>query len=369
MSNEFRLPDLGEGLRDATILQWYVAPGDRVVADQPLVALETDKAVIDVPAPASGRVASLGAAAGERIAVGAVLVRFAAAPRTDPGAVAGELPTASPAPAAASAKAPAAVAGGAHVRASPAARRLAHELRCELESITASGPGGVIGVADVERAVPARGADAVAWQELGGARRALALNMAAAREVPVASVQTRACVGAWHGQARPLPRLIRALVHACRVEPALNAWFDAARLARRVHATVDLGLAVDTPDGLLVPVLHDAAALDDAALIEAVRELRAGALAQRLRAQQTGAATITLSDFGAIGGETAQMIVLPPQVAIVGAGRIATAVVARDGAPAVEPVLPLSLSFDHRAVTGGEATRFLEALREHLEGT
>lgn len=363
---EFRLPDLGEGLRDAEIVQWHVAPGDHVVADQPLVSVETDKAVVEIPAPQRGHIATLGAAEGERIAVGAVLVTFTAAAQADTGAVVGELPRA-PAPAAAT---PARHAESIqHLRASPAARRLAHELRCELESITGSGPDGVISVADVQRAAEAASAPAAAgWESLHGARRAMAERMSAAhRAVVPASVTLRARIGAWHGRDRPLLRLIRALLHACAVEPALNCWFDGEREAVLRHDAVNLGLAVDTAEGLFVPVIAATGRLDDAALLATVRALRAAVAARSIAPAQLRDATITLSNFGTIGGETAQMVVAPPQVAILGAGRIAPEVVARDGLPAVEPVLPLSLTFDHRAVTGGEAARFLEAVRAHLE--
>ena len=362
----FRLPDLGEGLRDAEIVQWHVAPGDHVVTDQPLVSVETDKAVVEIPSPRAGRIATLGAAEGDRIAVGAVLVTFTADAHADTGAVVGELrgnaaaAAAPPAPRQPSMQ---------HLRASPAARRLAHELRCELESIAGSGPDGVIGVADVQRAAEAAGAPAAAgWESLHGARRAMAERMSAAHSAVVpASVTLRARVGAWHGRDRPLLRLIRALLHACAAEPALNCWFDGERGALARHDGVNLGLAVDTAEGLFVPVLHDADRMDDAALLDAVRRLREAVAARTVAPAALRDATITLSNFGAIGGETAQMVVTPPQVAILGAGRIAPDVVARDGVPAVEPVLPLSLSFDHRAVTGGEATRFLEAVRAHLE--
>jgi pyruvate dehydrogenase E2 component (dihydrolipoamide acetyltransferase) len=367
--NEFLLPDLGEGLHDAEIVQWHVAPGDHVVADQPLVAVETDKAVVEIPAPRAGRIARLGAAEGERIVVGQVLVTFAAEAPADRGSVVGELPGAPAAPT----PAPPATRHEAtmqHLRASPAARRLARELRFELETITGSGPDGVISVADVQRAAQSLAPPPAqpAWESLHGPRRAMAERMAAAHAAVVpASVTLRARVRAWHGRERPLLRLMRALLHACAAEPALNCWFDTARQALLRHDTVNLGLAVDTPEGLFVPVIAGADRLDDAALLAAATELREAVASRSITPERLRDATITLSNFGAIGGETAQMVVAPPQVAILGAGRIAPEVVVREGLPAVEPVLPLSLTFDHRAVTGGEAARFLAAVRAHLE--
>lgn len=368
---QFNLPDLGEGLHDAEIIQWHVAAGDHVVADQPLVSVETDKAVVEIPSPQSGRIASLCAEEGDRVTVGEPLVIFAGGEERDAGAVAGELPGEAP-PAASTAETPTrtvAPGGSGHYRASPAARRLARELRLELESIHASGPDGVISVEDVQRAAhTAAPAETPEWESLHGARHAMALRMAAShREVVPASVTDRALVRAWHGRERPLIRLIRALVHACRVEPALNCWFDAARPARLVHEKVNLGLAVDSPEGLFVPVIQGVGRLDDAKLRERLDEAREAVFSRRLNPAQLRDATISLSNFGSLGGEFAQMVIAPPQVAILGAGRIAEQPVVRDGAVTVEAVLPLSLSFDHRVVTGGEAARFLEAVREHLE--
>jgi len=368
---QFNLPDLGEGLHDAEIIQWHVAAGDHVVADQPLVSVETDKAVVEIPSPRSGRIASLCADEGERVAVGEPLLVFTDGEERDTGAVAGELPREAPTAAATTGAAPRSVAAGAggHYRASPAARRLARELRLELESIHASGPDGVISVEDVQRAAhTAAPAEPPEWESLHGARHAMALRMAAShREVVPASVTSRALIRAWYRRERPLVRLIRALVHACRVEPALNCWFDAARPARMVHEKVNLGLAVDSPDGLFVPVLHGVERLDDEKLRERLDEAREAVFARRLNPAQLRDATISLSNFGSLGGEFAQMVIAPPQVAILGAGRITEQPVVRESALAVEAVLPLSLSFDHRAVTGGEAARFLEAVREHLE--
>jgi 2-oxoisovalerate dehydrogenase E2 component (dihydrolipoyl transacylase) len=367
--NEFRLPDLGEGLRDAEIVQWHVAPGDHVVADQPLVSVETDKAVVEVPSPRSGHIRELGAEEGDRLEVGEVLVVFSAGAHADSGAVVGELPRAPAIRPAVEAPAPASGNTLQHLRASPAARKLAHDLRLELETINGSGPDGVISVADVQRAAESeRPAEAGRGEALHGARRAMARRMAEAHQrVVPASLTRQACVGAWFGRERPLLRLVRALVHACQVEPALNRWFDDEHELLHDHDSVNVGLAVDTADGLFVPVLHDAGNLDDATLLQRIEELRAAVVSRAITAADMHEATISLSNFGALGGETAQMVVAPPQVAILGAGRIAAQVLARDGAAVIDQVMPLSLTFDHRVVTGGEATRFLEAVRAHLE--
>jgi len=251
------------------------------------------------------------------------------------------------------------------VRAVPAARQLAAELGLDLETITATGPKGTITREDVQRAADTGAND---WQPFRGARRSMAENMArAGREVVPASVTGRADASAWFGRQSPLLRLVLGVLHACREEPALNCHFDAARMARRAHSQVHLGVATETEDGLLVPVLHDASGLPAQTLASTLETLLQQADQRTLAPEQLRGATITLSDFGAIGGEHATMVVMPPQVAIVGAGRIGPRPWAVDDRIEVRPVLPLSVSIDHRAVTGVEATRFMNALIEHLQ--
>ena len=342
----FNLPDLGEGLAEAEIVAWHVGEGDRVVADQPLVSVETDRAVVEVPAPRGGRIAHLHGAPGDIVPVGGPLVEFAdgeEAGEADAGTVVGEIP----------APAPPAPKG----RAMPAVRALAARLGVDLARMPPTGAGGTITRADVEAAAPLR-----------GPRRAMAQAMArAGAEVVPATVTDEAVVEGWAAGADVMARLIRAVVAACGAEPALNAGFDGAALARRMSERVDLGLAMDTPDGLFVPVLRDAGARDEADLRREVERLREAVAERRIGREELRGATITLSNFGALGGRHASLVVVPPQVAILGAGRISPRVVAEGGAPAVRRVLPLSLSFDHRAVTGGEAARFLAAVVADLE--
>jgi pyruvate dehydrogenase E2 component (dihydrolipoamide acetyltransferase) len=229
---------------------------------------------------------------------------------------------------------------------------------------------GTIRSEDVERAAQGRGAEpGVRVEALRGVRLAMARNMERSRaEVVPATVMDEADAE-WPAGTDVLVRLIRALVAACRVEPALNAWFDSARGERRLFARLDLGIAVQTADGLFVPVLRDAGARDEAALRAEVERLRAGVGARSLAPEELRGATLTLSNFGALGGRFAELVIVPPQVAILGAGRVEPRVVARDGTPAVRRRMPLSLSFDHRVVTGGEAARFLGAVRAELERT
>lgn len=365
---EFVLPDLGEGLEEAEIIEWHVAPGDRVVADQPLVSVETGKAVVEIPAPWSGTVAELKAEPGDTVAVGAALVAFDLGERKDQGAVVGRLESEKPAAAPSSQPSPAArkAERAGAVRAMPAARALAEERAVDLSGIDGTGPGGVITVADVERQVTqAREPD---WTPLQGPRRAMAVSMAAAgAQVVPATIHDWADLTTWKSPTADITaRLIRAMVAAAAAEPALNAWLDPKIPARRLHQEVHLAIAVDTEAGLYVPVLRDAAARDAGATRAELDRIVARACARKLTAEDQAGATISLSNYGALGGTHGELVVSPPQVAILGAGRLTRQVAWGEDGPVPRQALPLSLTFDHRAVTGGEATRFLKAVIEDL---
>lgn len=366
----FNLPDLGEGLEEAEIVHWHVSEGDRVMADQPLVSVETDKAVVEVPSPKSGMIAKLHGQAGDTLKVGAPLVEFDEGERADNGSVVGRLdadepakaknPAIPPKPAKKTAAAVrisrAPVASGA-AKAMPAVRRKAAALGISLASIHGSGPGGAILSADLDqmigKAEPAELDEG--WERLRGVRRAMARGMTAALAVPRATVTEEAEIRHWPDDAPVTLLLVEALVAAIAAEPALNASYDCAREARRLNPDPAIGIAVDTPDGLIVPVLRVAANAKPDQIRTELNRLIQGARNRSLPPADLRGATITLSNFGAIGGLFAELVVRPPQVAILGAGR------ARGG------MMPLSLSFDHRAVSGGEAARFISAIKSHLE--
>jgi pyruvate dehydrogenase E2 component (dihydrolipoamide acetyltransferase) len=351
----FNLPDLGEGLQEAEIVAWHVAAGDHVVVDQPLVSVETEKAVVEIPSPRSGHVARLRAAAGERIKVGAALLEFEDGPHAETGTVVGELEKPPPKPTAAAAAAP----GG--VRASPAVRARARELGVDLARVRASGPEGTVTREDVEAA-------AARSEPLRGARRTMTLNMARAwREVPHATLHDEADIAGWAVLEDVTARLIRALIAGCAAEPALNASFDAAATRLHDNVDIDLGLAIDSPDGLFVPVLRAVQRSDAADWRRRIDAVKKGVAERSLGPDALRGASITLSNFGTIAGLHAALIIMPPQVAIVGAGRIIERAIPADGSIAVHRMLPLSLSFDHRAVTGGEAARFLRAVIADLQ--
>ena len=361
---QFVLPDLGEGLEEAEIVNWHVNEGDHVVTDQPLVSVETDKAVVEVPSPSSGRILHLFGTKGDVVKVGAPLVEFAESPEQDTGTIVGELGTSEQPPAAATLSGPAA---GQKTQVFPAVRALARKLDVDLELVEATGPGGFITRADVERAAKTLSYTGPA-EPLRGLRRAMAQRMTAAHaEIVPASVTDDADIDDWRKGEDATIRLVRAIAAACKAEPALNAWYNAGAGERRLVERVDLGIAVDTGGGLIVPVLRNVAERDASDLRTGLDRMRADAVARSIPPGELRGATITLSNFGMIGGRFANLIVVPPQVAIIGAGRIAQRVVAHLGQPAVRRVLPLSLTFDHRVVTGGEAARFLVALKSDLE--
>jgi 2-oxoisovalerate dehydrogenase E2 component (dihydrolipoyl transacylase) len=381
----FKLPDLGEGLAEAEILEWHVKPGDRVLVDQPMVSVETAKAVVEVPVPYSGTVTALHGAVGDIVATGAPLIDF------DSGTVVGSMPATNEEEYVDSAKIGRARGGvAARNRAVPMARALARRFGLDLADIAGSGPGGLIKLDDVlahaqmdAAPVPAQSqsqsrpegnhrvlavpAGATA-EPLRGARRAMAHNMSLSRaQIPLSTVCDDADIHAWSQRGDYMLRLIRAMISAWRAEPALNAWYDAASNSRILLKHIDLAIAVDTPGGLIVPVLRN---IQD----KAPEQLRAAIAAQKDAAHQRSTTpedlrdfTLMLSNFGTLAGRYGIPLVVPPAVAILGAGKVRKDAVAVGDTVAAHRRMPLSLSFDHRCITGGEACRFLAAVIGDLE--
>jgi pyruvate dehydrogenase E2 component (dihydrolipoamide acetyltransferase) len=356
----FALPDLGEGLQEAEIVTWHVAEGDHVVVDQPLVSVETDKAVVEIPSPRAGWVARLFAKPGDRIKVGSPIVMFREGPLADVGAIVGDL-----------ADGPAAsvpLAAATRPLAAPGVRAFAQERGVDLAQVTGSGPGGAITRADVERAGVSSSRPS-SGELLKGMRRSMAINMARAHaEVVPATVWDEADVEAWWSPVADVTaRLIRAIAVGCAAAPALNAWFDGKAMSCQRMQRVDLGIAVDTEEGLVVPVLRDVGNRDAAAIRRDLDSRKEAARMRTIALADLRNPTITLSNFGMLVGRHAALVVVPPQVAIVGAGRIVQQAVPRGSEVAFRHMLPLSITFDHRVVTGGDATRFLKATIEDLQ--
>jgi len=359
----FKLPDLGEGLQEAEIVTWHVKAGDTVAVDQPLASVETAKAIVDIPSPYAGKIVKLYGNERDVARVGQPLVAFEGGD-DDTGTVVGKVEVGQKV----MADAPTAATPLAHgIKATPAVRAMARKLNIDLAMVTPTGADGMITANDVQRA--SRILSEIGPQELlRGVRKVMAQSMTLAHaEVASATLMDDADIDSWAAGGNIMLRLIRALVAACRAEPALNAWYDSQAVGRRLLKNVDIGIAVDTPDGLLVPVLRNVETRAPDNLMSALTKLIQDTRERKVPPEDLRANTITLSNFGPIAGRYASPIVLPPTVAIVGAGRVRKEVVAIDDKPAVHRVLPLSVTFDHRAVTGGEAGRFMAAMVADLQ--
>lgn len=363
----FKLPDLGEGLQEAEIVQWHVKPGDTVALDQTLISVETAKAIVDIPSPQAGIIAACFGAEGDLVHIGEPLLEFAGEEQEDSGTVVGKMETAQQA-----AEVEHFIIGSAHRHgsgmnlATPAIRALAKRLNVDLGQVSGSGNGGLITSTDVEKA-------AQLTQQLGeakplrGVRRSMARNMARAHaEVVKVTINDDVDVHHWPKGEDITMRLVRALATACVAEPQLNAWYDSNSDTLRVIEKVDLGIAVDTPDGLFVPVLRNITTRSAEDLRDGLEHLRTDVRARTIPPQEMIGATLTLSNYGTIAGRYGNPVVVPPTVAILGAGRLYQCVVATAEGFASHRTLPLSLSFDHRVVTGGEAARFLRTLMDDL---
>lgn len=436
----FYLPDLGEGLPDAEIVEWHVKTGDVIRLDEPLVSMETAKAVVEVPSPFSGKVVRRAGEAGDVIATGAALVEIEIDPALPQRADAQDTghhhgappspPVAPPPPTAPSPPTPlpqgeggeqrepgegdagtvvgamessnavrseqAVAIGG--IKAMPAVRALAKKLKVDLARVHATGAGGVITLADVKAAAadpPSRpaplpegegGARSASGegkitvpfmappagddqdQPIRGVRRNMLHTMSAAQaEVVPTTLMDDADLHAWRAGEDITVRTVRALAVAAKAEPALNAWLNAKQGTLRRHSAVHLGIAVDSPDGLFVANLRHCDSRDGAQLRAELNRLRDGVNSRRLPPEDLSGYTLMFSNFGVFAGKYATPVVVPPCVCIVGAGRLYHAVVPVLGGLETHRMMPISLTFDHRAVTGGEAARFLKALIGDLQ--
>lgn len=378
----FKLPDLGEGLPDAVIREWHVQEGDSIAADQSLVTVETAKALVEVPAPWGGVVEKRFAGEGETLETGQPLVGFAdtgassASPpeyeqprpaKADSGTVVGKIDQGRET-LAAEARTP-------HNRprpATPAMRALARRLGVALAG---QHPAGARFTEAEVRALAVPGVSAGGEKAPQPARerrpagdpvrRAMALAMSNARDqVCPMTLCDEADISKWAEGSNTTLRLLRAMAAAAAEVPNLNAYYEHDELAPQ--SPVNIGLAVDAPKGLFVPVLQDVEAQSDEQLLALVADLKQRAMEGAIPQQNLQGATIHLSNFGSLGGRFATPVVVPPLVCIVGAGRSHEAVLPHKGKARVRRLLPLSVTADHRAVTGGELARFLAALRAHL---
>ena len=421
----FHLPDLGEGLPDAEIVEWHVKIGDVVRLDAPLVSMETAKAVVDVPSPFSGKVLALAGHPGDVILTGAVLVEIELDPNLPQRADAQDTghhhgaPAAHAAPASTPEPAPAeddgdagtvvgamessnavrseqAVAIGG-VKAMPAVRALAKKLKVDLARVRATGAEGVITLADVKAAAanpstqsasPAPAAPVVTNERsaapppsfmpppagddkdepIRGVRRNMLRTMSAAHaEVVPTTLMDDADLSAWAAGEDITVRTLRALAVAAKTEPAMNAWLNAKEGTLRRHSAVHIGVAIDSADGLFVASLKHCDSRDGKTLRAELNRLRDGVRERTLPPEDLSGYTLMFSNFGVFAGKYATPVVVPPCVCIVGAGRLYHAVVPVLGGMETHRMMPISLTFDHRAATGGEAARFLKAMIDDLQ--
>ncbi len=365
--NVFNLPDLGEGLPDAEIHEWFVKVGDTVALDQPLVSMETAKAVVDVPCPQSGTITQIYGNPGDVIKTGEPLVAFAAeaTARVDKGTVVGHLEESSDV-----SEDNFIVGSGStsqRAKATPAVRMLAKKLTIDLTTLSGTGDHGLVTREDVQNAADKKVQPPAGFEPLRGVRRAMLNSMVQShRDVVPVSIFDEADIDNWGEQSDITVRLIRAIQYACQKEPALNAWFDTQHSARKCFESLHLGIAMDNDEGLFVPVIRDVAQQTDQGLRQIIDGYKKAVNDRTVPAEDLKGATLILSNFGKFAGRFASPIIVPPMVAILAVGRLYLGVVSEQGKVAIHRMLPLSLSFDHRAITGGEATRFLGAVMESL---
>ncbi len=375
MALEFALPDIGEGLTEATVVRWLAGVGDRVELDEVVVEIETDKAVTEMPAPRAGTLLHRGAGDGETLAVGDLLMVIgddgeAWSPGVRPAAaeaapIVGTLDEAGET-----------LSRPAGAQALPRVRKLAAELGVDLAGVAGTGPGGRITEADVRTAALSDD-DRVDRVPLSPTRRAIAARMAQAwREIPHVTTfgeaeaaplleRRRALAEATGGPVPLEALLIGVVVPALQDHPEFNATLQGDELLLRRH--YDVGVAVDTPDGLLVAVVRDADRLDAAVLAAEVGRLAAAARDRTLTPTEVAGATFTISNIGAVGGRYGTPIVPPGTTAILSVGRADPQAGVVDGEVAVVRRFPLSLSYDHRVVDGALGRRFLAAVVEAIE--
>lgn len=396
MAKEFRFPDVGEGITEGEVVRWLVREGERVEVDQPLAEIETDKAVVEMPSPFAGTVLKIHLKEKDLVKVGQALVTIG-----EPGEAAAE--AAPPAPAAPGPMpAPAAMpaAGRAEgVLATPKVRALAKELGVDLAAVRGTGTAGQVTESDVRAAqsapapAPAK-APAIKIKAkfdlygtlervpLRGVRRATARKMresldhaahvthgdeADAGPLEALRLKMKPGIEAAGAKLTYLPFILKALVEALKLHPTLNASLDEAEDEIVVKNYYNIGVAVDIPDGLIVPVVK---AADQKSVADLAVEIQALAKAARERALDLAdlkGGTFSVTNVGVIGGDFATPIINYPEVAILATMRIADRARVVDGAVVVRKTLPLCLAFDHRVVDGAEAARFTRDLVRFLE--
>jgi pyruvate dehydrogenase E2 component (dihydrolipoamide acetyltransferase) len=347
MAYEFKLPDLGEGLTEGEVARWLVSEGQEVAEDDPLVEIQTDKTTVEIPSPAAGRVSRILVREGEVVPVGSVLVVIG-------GAADEEQPRADPSPQAEPASE--------RVRATPLIRRLAQELGVDLEGVSGSGPQGRITEQDVRRAAP-RGEGR--REPIRGVRRRIVEHLAAAhREIPAVTF-VEECDFTHVDLKLLIPTVLRAAALSLKEFPELNARLEGDEIVYLDR--YDLGVAVQTEHGLVVPVVRGCDTASPEQLAAEVQRLAEGARAGTLASEELRGSTFTITSAGKLAGLFATPLINHPEVAILGVHRIGSRPAARDGQLVVRELGNISVTFDHRVVDGARAAQFALAVIGRVE--
>jgi pyruvate/2-oxoglutarate dehydrogenase complex dihydrolipoamide acyltransferase (E2) component len=366
---EFKLPDLGEGLTEGEIARWLVAEGQEVAEDEPLVEIQTDKTTVEIPSPAAGVVSRILVGEGEVVPVGTVLIVIG-----DDGAGAAEQPPpgeAAPSVSDTSEGQSLSPVRKGRVRATPLVRRLAQELGVELSSIEGTGPQGRVTEEDVRGAAAAGGLSPGQGPEgrrerLRGVRRLVAEHMARAHaEVPPVT-WVEECDFGNVDLGRLVPLTLKAVAASLQEFPELNARLEADQIVYLDR--YDVGVAVQTEQGLVVPVVRGCDTRDVDELAGEVERLAEAARGGTLEPQELRGSTFTVTSAGKLGGLLTTPIVNHPEVAILSVGRIAERPVVRDGEVVARPIGYVSVTFDHRVIDGARAAEFGLAVIRRLEG-
>jgi pyruvate dehydrogenase E2 component (dihydrolipoamide acetyltransferase) len=409
MPFEFKFPDIGEGLTEGEIVRWLVKEGDEIKEGQPLVEVETDKALAEIPSPRTGVILKILAKEKEIVKVGQVIIIFGekgealAAPPPKPSVgVVGELeeaPEEAPAPVAkAEPVRPTFVSE--HAMATPAVRALAKELGVDIDGVKGTGPEGRVMEKDVRQAVEKKEKppeekvkevkkvkkyDLYGYVDripLRGVRRSIAKAMVKSKYTAphVTTMDEADVTELWKIREKEkkvaeskgikltiLPFIVKAVIAGLTEHPYLNATLDDENEEIILKKYFNIGVATDTPEGLMVPVVKNAKEKSILQLAEELTQLTGKARNRTIDLADLKGGTFTITNYGALGGIYGTPIINHPEVAILGVGKIKDTPVVRDGKMEIRKILHLSLSFDHRVVDGGEAARFLNTVIARLE--
>lgn len=385
MTYDFKLPDLGEGITEGEVVKWRIKDGDEVQEHQVVLEVETDKAIVEVPSPKKGRVVKLNKAEGDTVKVGETLfiiessetvVQTAEEKKPESGSVVGTLPTEEA------------------VFATPKARVAAKETGVDLASLKGTGPGGIVTEKDVRgaevrvekpREMEKRSEDRFGVIEripIKGVRKSIARNLLSTlrNTASVTGMDEADVTELWDLRQREkkaakdkgvhltfMPFFIKAVQHALAHHPALNGSVDEKTDEIIIKKYYNIGVAVDTQDGLMVSVVKEVEKKSILELASELQELSVKARERRITLDELKGTSFTISNYGSYGGTFATPIINYPDIAILGTGRITERPWVKDGAIMIRKVLPLSLTFDHRVTDGGEAAKFLTRVVKYLE--